>query len=386
MFSTSHIEISKSALQNNYTFLRKLIGKDVTLSSVVKGNAYGHGLENFVPLAESCGINHFSVFSADEAFLVQKLKKEKSEIMIMGMIGNEELEWAIQTGVEVYIFDLERLEAGFAIAQKLQIPIKIHLEMETGMNRLGIAKKDIFKVFELLNKYQNCFILEGISTHYAGAESIANYVRVKQQIINYKKIIKQFKKQENPIFIPKKYHTACSAATIAYPQTQMDMVRIGILQYGFFPTQETLIQYLRDNKTHIDPLKRVLSWKSKIMTIKEVETGEFIGYGTSFLASQKMKIAIVPVGYAHGYSRSLSNMGRVLIRGERMAVVGVVNMNLMIIDLEKMQTAEIGDEVVLIGKQGEQEISVASFGEMSNQLNYELLTRLPVNIPRKVVE
>ncbi|PIY09156.1 MAG: alanine racemase [Flexibacter sp. CG_4_10_14_3_um_filter_32_15] len=386
MFATSHIEISKSALQNNYNFLRKLIRKKVVLSSVVKGNAYGHGLENFIPLAESCGINHFSVFSADEAFSVQKLKKEDSQIMIMGMIGNEELEWAIQTGVEVYIFDLERLQAGLSIAQKAQMPIKIHLEMETGMNRLGIAKKDIPRMFELLKKYENCFVLEGICTHYAGAESIANYVRVKQQIINYKKIVKRFKRKDNPAFIPKKYHTACSAATIAYPQTQMDMVRIGILQYGFFPTQETLIQYLKDNKTHQDPLKRVLSWKSKIMTIKDVEAGEFIGYGTSFLASQNMKIAIVPVGYAHGYSRSLSNMGRVLIRGERMAVVGVVNMNLMIIDLEKMNSAEIGDEVILIGKQGNQEISVASFGEMSNQLNYELLTRLPTAIPRKIVD
>lgn len=386
MFETSHIEISKSALQTNYNFLRKLTGENVILSSVVKGNAYGHGLENFVPLAESCGISHFSVFSADEVLVIQKLKKESSEIMIMGMIGNEELEWAIRTGVEVYMFDLQRLKTGLSIAQKIQIPIKIHLEMETGMNRLGIDKKDIPKMFDLLTEYQNCFILEGICTHYAGAESIANYVRVKQQIINYKKIVNRFKAKQNPAFLPKKYHTACSAATIAYPQTQMDMVRIGILQYGFFPTQETLIQYLKDNKTHIDPLKRVLSWKSKIMTIKEVGAGEFIGYGTSFLASQKMKIAIVPVGYAHGYSRSLSNMGRVLIRGQRLAVVGVINMNLMIIDLETMENVEIGDEVVLIGKQGEQEISVASFGEMSNQLNYELLTRLPMNIPRKVVE
>lgn len=386
MFSTSHIEISKSALQNNYNFLRQLTGEKVLLSSVVKGNAYGHGIENFVPLAEECGINHFSVFSADEAFQVQQLKQPSTHIMIMGMIGNEELEWAIRTQIEVYIFDLERLETGLSIAKKIQIPIKIHLEMETGMNRLGIPKKEIPKVFALLEKYENCYVLEGICTHYAGAESIANYVRVKTQIINYKKIVKRFKRKNAPAFLPKKYHTACSAATIAYPQTQMDMVRIGILQYGFFPTQETLIQYLKDNKTHQNPLKRVLSWKSRVMTIKTVEAGEFIGYGTSFLASQKMKIAIVPVGYAHGYSRSLSNMGRVLIRGERMAVVGVVNMNLMIIDLEKNTSVEIGDEVVLIGRQGEQEITVASFGEMSNQLNYELLTRLPINIPRKVVE
>ncbi|WP_027003963.1 alanine racemase [Hugenholtzia roseola] len=385
MFETSYIELSQSALSTNYAFLRRLVGEKVEISSVVKGNAYGHGIENFVPLAQACGIKHFSVFSADEAYKVWQVAEKNTDIMIMGMIANSEIEWAIQHKVQLYIFDLSRLEMALILAKKLNKKVYLHLELETGMNRLGLLEKELPKVFALLDKYCGFFALEGICTHYAGAESIANYVRIKQQIITYKKRIHAFQNQGKSYLLPKRYHTACSAAAISYPQTQMDLVRIGILQYGFFPTQETLIQYFKNNKTHQDPLKRVLSWKSQIMSIKEVEAGEFVGYGTSFLASRQMRIAIVPVGYAQGYSRSLSNQGRVLIRGERLAVIGVVNMNLMLIDLEKLDSAEIGDEVVLIGKQKDKEITVASFGELSNQLNYELLTRLPAYIPRKVV-
>ncbi|MGD1843449.1 MAG: alanine racemase [Thermonemataceae bacterium] len=383
MFETSYIELDKTALQHNYQFLRNLIGNDVQLSSVVKGNAYGHGLEKFISLSEACGANHFAVFSADEAYTVQQVKRPESGLMIMGMIDPSELAWAIENQIEVFIFDLERLEKALATSRKLQIKVKIHLELETGMNRLGLNPSEIEAAVALLKRYEDAYILQGLCTHYAGAESIANYVRVKKQIVTYNKLAKRLKQLG---YVPQKYHTACSAATVSYPQTRMNMVRIGILQYGFFPTQETLIQYLKNKKEQIDPLKRVLSWKSKVMNIKTVEAGEFIGYGTSFLASRSMRIATVPVGYAHGYSRSLSNQGHVLIQGKRLNVIGMVNMNLMLVDLESTEGVQAGDEVVLIGTQGDTYISVASFGELSNQLNYELLTRLPRNIPRKVVE
>ena len=160
------------------------------------------------------------------------------------------------------------------------------------------------------------------------------------------------------------------------------MVRIGIMQYGFWPSDETLINYLSKKEEKVDPLQRVISWKSKVMSTKEVNTGEFIGYGTTYLAHKKMKIATIPVGYAHGFSRSLSNQGRVLIKGKRVGVVGIVNMNLMTVDVTDIPEIQKGDEVVLIGKQGDLAISVASFSELSNQLNYELLTRLPYKIPR----
>jgi alanine racemase len=134
-----------------------------------------------------------------------------------------------------------------------------------------------------------------------------------------------------------------------------------------------------------DPLDRVISWKSRIMSIKNVKEGEFISYGTTYLAQEEKKIAIIPVGYSHGFSRMLSNQGRVLIRGQRVGVIGMVNMNMLIADITYIPDAEIGDEVVIIGKQENLEITVASFSEISNQVNYELLVRLPERTRREVV-
>src|SRR5690606_22004344 len=133
--------------------------------------------------------------------------------------------------------------------------------------------------------------------------------------------------------IPEIKHTACSAAAMRYPKTRMDLARIGILQYGFFPSREVLVDYLTKNKRRTVPLERVLSWKSRVMDLKKVPAGEFIGYGTAYLTNVEMTIAIVPVGYSQGYRRSLSNKGRVIIRGQRVSVVGIINMNMLTIDV-----------------------------------------------------
>ncbi|WP_299453642.1 alanine racemase [uncultured Microscilla sp.] len=382
MFETSIIELSQSALQKNINFIKQLAGDGVRMSSVIKGNAYGHGINLFVPMAEKAGVRHFSVFSADEALQVVQNQQHGSKVMIMGYIDNEELLWAIENNVELFIFDLGRLETSLQLAAKNKAQVRIHLHLETGMNRLGLEEDELLKAIDLLKKYPDCFHLEGVCTHYAGAESIANYARVKSQIHEYKRRTRLLSRHE---ISPKYQHTACSAALVSYPQTRMDMVRVGILQYGFFPTQETLIQYIKNKEDKTDPLARVLNWKSSIMSTKEVSTGEFVGYGTTYMAAADSRIAVVPVGYAQGYSRLLSNQGRVLIRGKQLSVIGTVNMNLILVDLTEAPEAQPGDEVVLIGSQGDLSISVASFGEFTNQLNYELLTRLPMSIPRKVV-
>ncbi len=383
MFDTSIIEISKKALKNNIVFIQSNLKRGVRLSSVIKGNAYGHGIKVFLPLAEECGIRHFSVFNAKEALEAERVSSKGTKIMIMGMIDNAELEWAIINQIEFYVFELDRLEQALATARRLKLKAKIHLEVETGMNRTGFKDEDLPRVFELLKKNRDQFVLEGLCTHYAGAESIANYVRIKKQQkifgIAYKRFISEGLK-------PHLRHTACSAATLTYPETQMDMVRIGILQYGFWPSKETFIHYVSDKESKTDPIDRLISWKSKVMSTKFVKTGEFIGYGTSYLADKKMRIATVPVGYAQGFSRSLSNQGRALVDGTRVAVVGRVNMNLMMIDITNLPSVKKGDEVVLIGDQNDLTISVASFADFSNQLNYELLTRLPDDIPRVTVE
>lgn len=382
MTGTSVIEIDRSALIHNLNFIQNYLGEDIKVSSVIKANAYGHGIEQVVPIAESAGITHFSVFSADEAQRVYKVKQKTTDIMIMGWVYDEDLEWAIKNHVEFYVFEYSKLVIAQEIAEKLHKKARIHIEVETGMNRTGFIQKDLKKAVDLIKKHKECFIVKGLCTHYAGAESIANHVRIQKQLKKYNQIYKWIVKQG---VVPEIRHTACSAATMAYPRARMDMVRIGILQYGFWPTLETYIQFISKKMEKADPLMRVISWKSQVMSIKKVKTGEFVSYGTAYLANEDKTIAVVPVGYSHGYSRSLSNTGRVLIDGQRAPVIGVVNMNMLIVDVSTISDVKRGDEVVLIGEQNGLAISLASFADFNNQLNYELLARLPINIPRKVI-
>lgn len=371
-------------MANNLDFIKQQIGDDVLISSVVKGNAYGHGIEQFVPMAEQCGIRHFSVFSTDEAFQVLEARNEESTIMIMGDIANEDLEWAIDNGIEFFVFEFERLKEAIQLAKSLHKKALIHIEVETGLNRTGFDKDSLSALVKVLNDNAAHLSLEGICTHLAGAESIANHVRIKKQLNTFNQTVKWLAKRD---INPKKKHTACSAAAMTYSKTRMDMVRIGILQYGFWPGPETFIHFLGKQRAESkqDPLRRVIKWKSTVMSTKSISRGEFIGYGNSFLAHQDMRIATVPVGYSHGYSRVLSNQGRALINNTRVGVIGLVNMNMMMLDVTDVDVSK-GDEVILIGGDNGLEISVASFGELSNQLNYELLTRLPHRIPRIIID
>ncbi|MEA1981368.1 MAG: alanine racemase [candidate division Zixibacteria bacterium] len=387
-FSSSVIELSKSALNKNIRFIKKQLGPNVIFSSVVKGNAYGHGIEEFVPLAEGCGIRHFSVFSAEEALRVYESRSENSNIMIMGCVDNMALEWAIENDINFYVFNLERLEQAKKIALRQKKIAKIHLELETGLNRTGLNEEQLDQAARIILENSDCLRVEGVCTHFAGAESIANYKRIIDQHSLFEK---QCFLIENTGLKIGVRHTAASAAALTYPETRMDMVRIGIAQYGFWPSRETEMQYILRGSEHpknryVDPLKRVLRWKSHIMDLSDVSRGDFVGYGTLFQSQRKLKVAAVPIGYFHGFRRSLSNLGRVLIHGKRVGVVGNVNMNMLLVNVSEVDDPKVGDEVVIIGKQKRSQITVSSFSDMSNLLNYEALVRLPSEIPRIVVD
>ncbi|MDY6914757.1 MAG: alanine racemase [Candidatus Cloacimonadota bacterium] len=385
MLSTSYIILNKKALKQNIRYLKKRIGEDVKFTSVIKGNAYGHSIEKFLPMAESCGVDYFAVFDSYEAERALKVKSSNSELMIMGAIDNEDLPWAIENHISFYVFDFNRLEKAIAAAKYMNKTACIHIEVETGLNRTGFDWEMLPQVAKFVNEESQYIQVEGICTHYAGAESVANYLRIQKQMDRFNKC-KDFLKSKG--ITPNYYHTASSAAALIYPETRMDMVRFGIAHYGFWPSEETKMHnLLSDSKKFTrDPLHSVLQWKTKIMSLKWVKQGEFISYGNSFLASKKRLIAGIPIGYYHGYRRSLSNVGHVLIRGRKSRVVGYVNMNMFLADVTNIQNVKLNDEVVLIGKQGKQRISVASFSELSNFLNYELLSRLPIQIPRIIVE
>ena len=383
MEHTSFLAISKSAYSNNIRFIKSQIGENVTISSVIKGNAYGHGIENIVKIAENVGIRHFSAFSTDEAIRAQNASTKKSQIMIMGMVENDSLPYLIENGISFYCFEMDRLKAAINKSKELGIKAKIHNEVETGFHRTGFEWEEKEELLASLSANSDHLQLCGLCTHYAGAESVANYVRIQNQIKQYHKFKDWFNSKGIGF---DRYHTACSAASLSYPETIMDMVRIGIAQYGFWPSQETYMfkfKQLAPNKKN--PLRRLISWKSQVMSLKKIKIGDFIGYGNSYMASRDMLIAQVPVGYCHGFGRSLSNLGKVLIHGKVLSVVGNVTMNTISIDVTDLKEVNKGDEVIIIGRQKRNEITVASFSESTQQVNYELLTRLPHDIPRKIV-
>lgn len=381
---SSRIMLSQSALKQNFQFIRQKIGQGPRISSVIKANAYGHGICEFVKMAENCGIDHFSVASAFEAEEVLLHCKKDSCIMIMGILYDEDMEWAIRNGIEFYLFAYNRLPHILKTAKKVGKKAKLHLELETGTNRTGLKLADFDKTIRYLQKHNNHLYFEGLCTHLGGAESLVNYPRIEGQIDLFKKYCAKLEQQG---FQPNYRHIACSAAALGYPDTIMDMVRIGIAQYGYWPSGEIYYMHLQDvNMKKDNPLKRVISWKTDVMDTKMVKRDEFIGYGTAFQAFRDMQIAVIPLGYSNGYSKNLSNAGHVLIHGKEAPIVGLINMNLFMVDISHIQNVKAGDEVVLIGKQRGRQITVSSFTNFTNMLNNETISRLPERIPRKIVK
>jgi len=387
MSAASRIEISASAYRRNLALVRSVLGPDAILSSVVKGNAYGHGVSCLVPLAERHGVSHFSVFSAGEAAEVHAVARPETDVLVLGFLGDDELEWAVENGISFVVFDLERLEHAGRAARRVGRPARIHLELETGMNRTGLGAEELPAVVETLCGEPEHLVLEGVCTHYAGAESEGNYLRVRRQAEVFGERVAYLRERG---LQPRIRHTAGSAAALTYPETIMDLARIGIVQYGFWPSLETRMRFLlerreRDGRETRDPLRRVMRWVTRVMSLKEVPAGSFVGYGISYLTTRPQRIATIPVGYAQGFPRVLSNLGYVLVGGRRAPVVGVVNMHCTTVDVTGIPDVAVGDEVVVIGRQGRAEITVGWFGDMTRTLNYEVLVRIPRDIPREVV-
>ncbi len=382
MTSTSKITIKSKALEQNVKFVRSLLDKSTVLSAVIKGNAYGHGTSVIVPALEQLGVNHFSVYSSAEARIAYEVKSPESVIMIMGFIYKEDYQWVIENDIEFFVSSPEAFNQVLETINRIQKKAIIHIDLETGMNRTGLGIAQLKKIIPLLKANEKLLTIRGVSSHLAGAESIANHLRIKKQFSVFKKRIKLL--NEHGIYSEIK-HIASSAATINYPETRLDMVRIGILLYGYWPTIETYMHYVHRRKDKTDPLRRALRWCTQVASVKTVPEGEFIGYGMSFQAQRTIKIMIIPVGYSNGYSRSLSNNGHVIVNGGIAPIVGTVNMNMIICDITDLPEIKSGDNVTLIGKQEENEISFTSFAEMNNSLNYEILARLPENISRKLI-
>lgn len=382
--NSSRIELSQAALRNNLAFIRTRVGPHPTLSMVVKANAYGHGVDSIVPMALRAGVDHFSVASGYEAEQVLAAGGPDVGVLVMGILYDEDLPWAIERGVEFFVFDLGRLERAAATAAELGRRARVHLEVETGGNRTGLPIDELPRAIQLLRKRADALDFVGCCTHLAGAESLATRFRIDRQLKAFDAVRRTLDRKGVK---PRMLHIASSAAALVMPEiAAFDLVRVGVASYGLWPSPDVYNMHLmRINKTRDNPLTRVLTWKTDVMHVKSVKKDEFVGYGTAYQAAADMRIAVLPLGYANGYPRETSNKGHVLIRGYKAPIVGLVNMNLFMVDVTRIPEAAVGDVVVLVGRQRNNKINISSFSEFSSALNTEFVCRLPSTIPRTIV-
>ncbi len=375
--SLTWVEISRKALLHNLRQFKKRVGKKTKIMAVVKSNAYGHGLLEVAQVVAS-KVDWLGVNSLEEGILLRQAGIDQS-ILVLGYTPLSSLRLVIENDLSFVVYHQKNITKANQEAKKLKKIAKIHLKLETGTNRQGIRVEKLLPLAQSCHQKEGVRI-EGIYTHYANIEDTLDPSYAQEQLKKFKEAQKLLKKQS--MKIPLK-HTACTAATILFKETYFNLVRLGIGLYGLWPSRETKIS-AQEKGIKINP-KPVLTWKTKIAQVKEVAQGETVGYGRTFTAGRKTKIAVLPVGYRDGYDRGLSNQGRVLLKGYSAPIIGRVCMNMVMTDVTDIPRIKAEDEVVLIGRQGREEISAEEMAQKIGTINYEVATRINPLIPRKVV-
>ncbi|ONN27292.1 alanine racemase [Thermosipho affectus] len=322
---------------------------------VVKADGYGHGAVFLAKAAEKIGIDYFAVAFLEEALTLRE-NGIKANILVFNYIDKDFVEIAVKNNITITMFSWEQLQ----LYKNLKRKPKVHININTGMNRLGIKPNEAQRFFKALIK--NNFEVEGAYTHFAVADS-----KDKEDIEFTKK---QYRLFANTNLDVKIKHVNNSAGAISKLVPMENYIRVGIASYGLMPS----LQVTDEN------LKPVLSWKSVVSHVKYIEKGETISYGRTFKAPKKMKIATIPVGYADGYWRHLSNKGEVLINGKRRRILGRVCMDQFVVEVD--DDVKIGDEVVLIGMQGKEKISAEEIAEKVGTINYEVTCRISSRVPK----
>lgn len=366
---TSWVEIERNSLLKNIQSIKSLLNPETEFMAVVKSNAYGHGLVEVSEIIQSF-VDWFGVNSFEEA---EKINSKKP-ILILGFTSPDLLHHVIEKGFRQVVYDLEILRKLEVLASKLHRKVSIHLKIETGTNRLGVKLEDLDRFTKVLKRSENV-ILEGLYSHLADAEKGPKDNFTKTQLGKLNEAISLL--QQRGFKVPLS-HIGASAATLLNQDTHLDLVRVGISLYGLWPSKET------EQSSDIELLP-VLSWKTRVAQLKLIRKNETIGYGRIFRAKNDMRVAILPIGYFEGYDRKLSNKGYVLISGKPAKVVGRVCMNMTMVDVTNIGNVKMGDEVILIGRQGQNTVTVEELAQITETINYEVVSRINPNLPRVVV-
>ncbi len=372
------IEIDSRAAKKNYNTFRKLIGPKTKLWSVVKSNAYGHGLVLFAKLMQGFGIDGFCVDSLVEGL---RLRKEgiKKPILVLGPTLPGLYKEAAKKKITITISNFEALRA---LARTKNTP-QFHLKIDTGMHRQGFYSEDLPKVVRFLGSMDPGLRrgdrasgpagkLKGIYTHFASAKDINYPSYTEKQFAEFQKAAQLFEKAGYKNLVK---HAAATGGTLVSPKYHLDAVRVGIGLYGLWPSKELEMQL--GEKIYLEP---ILSWRTVVSETKHLKKGDYVGYDLVERVPGPIKMAVVPVGYWHGFPRSLSGIGEVIVNGERSKVIGRVSMDMIVV--RAAGGAKTGDIITLIGSEKNEEVQASEVAQKAGTIHYEFLTRLNPLIER----
>ncbi len=372
MLNTERVSatVNLNNIRYNIEQVSKRIAKGTGIMAVIKADGYGHGAVAVArTLAGMDSVWGYAVATIDEAMEIVHIGCEKP-ILILGYVPPSMYGLAVTNGIRIPVFDLHSASKINAVAGQLGMKCKVHIKVDTGMGRIGIEPSDRGLEFVRQVSLMGNLEIEGIFTHFARADE-----KDKENALHQAKLFKDFtaKLEDEGIHIPLK-HCSNSAAIIDMPDLHMDIVRSGIITYGLWPSDEV-------DKHNID-LKPAMEIKSAVIYIKDIEKGTPVSYGGTYVAEKTTRVATVSIGYADGFPRSLSNKGIVLIKGKRYHVIGRVCMDQLMVDIEMNDEISVGDVVTIVGRDGDEEITMDEFAALSDRINYEAVCDIGKRVPR----
>jgi alanine racemase len=362
-------EVSIEAIKHNVNQYKKYIGSSVSLMAVVKADGYGHGAVPVAKAAIKAGADYLAVAILDESIELREAGI-KAPILVLGYTPTRSVRQAVIAGVDITVFNEEVLDEIILQASTLQKTVSIHLKIDTGMTRIGVQTSEEALVLAVKALESPFIVLKGIFTHFANADSEEpSYTR--QQFGRFRSITSYL--EDNGIFIPLK-HCCNTAGTMNFPEMHLDMVRVGIGLYGLYPDVSL--------KEHPISLQQAMTLKTKIACLKKVTKSQPISYGCTYTPSTERIIATLPIGYADGISRHLSNCGQFLVNGQKALVAGRVCMDQTMIDVTSVPSCQHGDEVIIFGGNDEAFQSVDEIALLMGTINYEVVCLIGKRVPR----
>ncbi len=370
-------EVSLDNLRYNFGAVQRHVGPGVTICAVVKADAYGHGAAECAQALEDEGAQWLGVTSLDEAIPLREAGIQ-ARIMLMTGFWRGEEEEIVRLGLTPTVWEVGQVEALERAAASLGAPKHpVHLKVDTGMGRLGVAPENLDRVCAALKSAKH-LALEGLSTHLASSE-VLDAPSVEEQLKRFDEARRRLRSDgmEPPLI-----HAANTGAVISRRESWNNMVRPGIALYGYYLPFERAGREVSGAKLRL-AVKPVLTWRTRILSLRDVRANQALGYGGTYVTKAPARIAVLPVGYADGLNRQLSSRGRVIVREHYAPIVGRISMDLTLVDVTGLPGIEVGDEVILLGALDGLSMDAREHAALANTNVYEILCGISKRVPRK---